>query len=319
MLWAFAESGLGGLLHGFRIPVTGFVLGAFAVVVISLIAYFSQRPWQETIRATLLVLAIKFAASPHSPVAAYLAVFFQGIVGAAIFQIAGFRRITVVIFSVLVLLESAVQKPLVATLVFGQELWIALDELVMKLAAQIGMMGTENFSRTFLIVYCLVYMVWGFYVGLWTSRLPARLAETKKKLADDAFLQDVRVPRTWHWTGVLPVIVACIALTLYLIGQPGPWYYLARTFLIIAGVYWLVRPFTKWLLRKLSRARQREVAEFTWQLPRLRRIAYASKILAAHEPNAVRKLTTFVHYLIYFTLTLDADENSNPERPGTER
>lgn len=57
-LWALAESGLGGYMHAMKIPFTGIVLGGTAIVVISLIAWFSTTPFKSIIRATLLVLLV---------------------------------------------------------------------------------------------------------------------------------------------------------------------------------------------------------------------------------------------------------------------
>lgn len=42
-LWAFSESGLGGVVHALKIPFTGIMLGGFAVIIITLIAYFSEK------------------------------------------------------------------------------------------------------------------------------------------------------------------------------------------------------------------------------------------------------------------------------------
>lgn len=71
-LWALSESGLGGMMHAVKIPFTGFFLGGFAIVIITLIAHFSKTPFKSILQATLLVILVKAAASPHSPPMAYL-------------------------------------------------------------------------------------------------------------------------------------------------------------------------------------------------------------------------------------------------------
>ncbi len=76
-LWALNEAFLGGILHGFRIPQTGLVVGGIAVICISAIAWHRQRPG-EIIKATFVVLLIKGILSPHTPLNAYAAVLFQG-------------------------------------------------------------------------------------------------------------------------------------------------------------------------------------------------------------------------------------------------
>jgi hypothetical protein len=41
-LWAFVEAGLGGILHAFKVPFTGLLVGGMAVMLITLIAHFSN-------------------------------------------------------------------------------------------------------------------------------------------------------------------------------------------------------------------------------------------------------------------------------------
>jgi len=65
-LWALVESGLGGYMHALKIPFTGIVLGGSAVVILSLIAWFSEKPFRTLLRATLLVILVKFTVSPHT-------------------------------------------------------------------------------------------------------------------------------------------------------------------------------------------------------------------------------------------------------------
>ena len=70
-LWALNEAGLGGLIHAMRVPFTGIVVGSTAVVLIALIAFFAERKAQAILKATVIVLLIKAAASPHTPLPAY--------------------------------------------------------------------------------------------------------------------------------------------------------------------------------------------------------------------------------------------------------
>src|SRR5688572_2381352 len=77
-VWALAEGTLGGILHGLHIPVTGLVVGSISVCCLALLARVKQRRG-DLLKATMLVLTIKAMLSPHSPPAAYLAVFSQGL------------------------------------------------------------------------------------------------------------------------------------------------------------------------------------------------------------------------------------------------
>ncbi len=83
-LWAFSEAFMGGILHGLQIPFAGLVLGFVAAVCITLIALGNTQSG-EILKATLLVIAVKFILSPHTPPMAYLAVLIQGAVGELLF------------------------------------------------------------------------------------------------------------------------------------------------------------------------------------------------------------------------------------------
>jgi len=83
-LWALSESMLGGLLHAAHIPLRGMIISSAAVIIICLIAHFSEKNG-EILKATIIVLIIKGAISPYTPFAAYLAVFMQGLLGEIFF------------------------------------------------------------------------------------------------------------------------------------------------------------------------------------------------------------------------------------------
>ena len=83
-LWAFTEAFMGGILHGLNIPFAGLALAFVASVCITLIA-LGNKEKGEILRAALLVIAVKFILSPHTPPMAYLAVAIQGAAGSAQF------------------------------------------------------------------------------------------------------------------------------------------------------------------------------------------------------------------------------------------
>ncbi len=309
LLWAFAESGLGGLLHGFKLPVTGFVLGAFSVVIISLIAYFSLTPYRDILQATLLVLAIKFTVSPHSPLPAYVAVSFQGFLGALMFQVAGHRFLTVLLFSILVLFESAVQKPLVATLLFGTELWAAIDALMKQLFSFVGMKEVDHASWLFLLLYSSLYILWGVFVGIWGYRLPRHLhaLDVDREMLKQSTMHPVNGSRKnktrWFFFAMLSLMV--VSLFLYLLNSVNPWWYLLRTALILFVVYAFLVPLLKWLLQRFSTNRKSFVEDYLTQLPRLKITLQQAVVLSSNEKSYRRRTTSFIHYLLWLNLMED--------------
>ena len=86
-LWAFSECGLGGLMHAFKFPFTGIFVGGLSVLFITLIALNSRNLKQDIFKALTIVLLIKLAVSPHSPIAAYFAVSLQAVLGFLIFRL----------------------------------------------------------------------------------------------------------------------------------------------------------------------------------------------------------------------------------------
>lgn len=307
LLWAFAESGLGGLLHGFRLPITGLVLGGFSVLTISLIAHLSTKPGRDILQATLLVLSIKFAASPHSPLAAYIAVFFQGLLGASLFSMLGRTRSSVLLFAVVALVESAVQKPLVATLFFGTELWNALDEFGNKLLSYVNGWHLENFSFWLISVYTGVHVLWGVVLGYWAFHLPARIESIKELPAVKQGYEHVQRTTSkgkkrrsfisWIFFFLIGLLVV-----MYTLPEESRWLYLGRSILIIAVVFLIITPLLKRLLGKWSRE-NRNVIEDYWQaLPELVRHVQAAWHLAKQEKNYARRVKEFVLYCFWLTM-----------------
>jgi nucleoside-triphosphatase THEP1 len=179
VLWALAETALGGFLHAFKLPITGFVVGGFAVICISLLAHRSAHPWRDILAATTLVLLAKLALSPQSPPTAYLAVAFQGVAGAALFQLLPFR-IAAPIFGVIAMLESAVQKILVLTLLFGTQIWSALDQYAVQLLTGFGITAPEHLASGYMVGgFALVYALWGLYLGIWVISFAENAQKTR--------------------------------------------------------------------------------------------------------------------------------------------
>ncbi len=109
-LWAFSESGLGGIFHALKVPFSGIALGGISVMLVTLLEVNSSKKWKTIFKAMLLVLMLKAMISPHSPVMAYVAVSFQGILGAAIYQAFGVSRLSAMAYGSLAFLESDFQK-----------------------------------------------------------------------------------------------------------------------------------------------------------------------------------------------------------------
>ncbi|MEZ5035771.1 MAG: hypothetical protein R2796_12325, partial [Chitinophagaceae bacterium] len=165
-LWVLCEAMLGGMIHGLKIPVSGLLVGSCAVACICLLAWYV--PVRGTIlKATLTVAVFKMMLSPQAPPPAYIAVFFQGLLGELLFS---FRRkyffIACLLLAVLSLLESGLQRILVLTIVYGNDLWKVVNDFINGLTQQTS---TTNYSLWLGTVYVGVHFLVGIIVGWWAA------------------------------------------------------------------------------------------------------------------------------------------------------
>ena len=170
-LWVLCESVLGGIIHGLKIPVSGLLVGSSAVICICLIAYYV--PVKGVIlKATVLVAIFKLLLSPHTPLPAYFAVFFQGFMGELLFLNRGNYRISCMLLSIVALLESAMQRILIMTVVYGTEFWKALNDVAKNLTHGSGI----NYSFYLGVFYLIIHLLVGIFIGWYAASLPRRSA-----------------------------------------------------------------------------------------------------------------------------------------------
>lgn len=179
-LWALSEAAFGGVLHALRIPFTGLFIGGSAVIFITLIAFFNSERG-TILRATLIVMMVKAIVSPHSPINAYLAVTFQGIIGEMLFLLIPSKKMAAFMLGFLSLLESALQKLLVITIVFGQNVWESID-IFTKFILDQFLITSElsqmmSMSIILISVYLIIHLSAGIVIGLWAPLLAASVKD----------------------------------------------------------------------------------------------------------------------------------------------
>lgn len=308
LLWAFAESGLGGLLHGLHLPITGFILGAFSIVIISLIARYSSNAAKDILSSTLLVLVVKFSVSPHSPFPAYVAVLFQGCAGCFLFWLFRYNRISLILFAILAMVESAVQKPLLATLIFGKEIWLAIDEYTGKLVSLFGLQPLENFSIYFLAAYTMLYACWGLVVALWAYSLHDKLKTIhmeKEKIGKTQNSLQLAKKRSWLFVTLFFLVM--VMLVLYVLEMPAPLYYIIKTILILSLVYLVIAPIIKFLLKRSAKKYHSFITAFYEALPALKENVQLARRHAAEAQGVIRRLSSFLLCLLYLNLQDETD------------
>ena len=151
-------------MHALQIPFTGLLVGGMAVIMISLIAEFSECKYREILKSAIIVLIVKAMAAPFTPVTAYIAVTFQALLGFALFSLLRVNFISILFLSIIGMLESAIQKLLVLTLFFGDSLWKAMDKLIAFASGQLGQI-VLNGSNWIIGIYLFIYLAGGFFIA----------------------------------------------------------------------------------------------------------------------------------------------------------
>ena len=260
-LWALNESGLGGFLHVFNTPFTGLIVGGIAILLISLIAYYAENKWQAILKALIIVLIIKMAVSPYSPFGAYVAVSFQALFGALLFSKFSWKGATIMVLGMVTFLESALQKLLILTIVYGTALWEAINIYGAWVQKKMDFVSQTSTTSILVIVYLLVYGICGLLAGRFIKSIINVIANKKET---DFYLEpQVLVPEQkaskvsfkakviWVW--LITVAIMVLAFTFFggdLLGWKKGLYIMLRSFLILMLWYLVIGPLLLKIIRK---------------------------------------------------------------------
>ncbi|MCF8243088.1 MAG: hypothetical protein K9J16_17055 [Melioribacteraceae bacterium] len=174
-LWGFSEAALGGILHALRIPFTGLFIGGSAILFIGLIAHFSDNKI-SILRSTSIVIIVKAVVSPHSPLAAYLSVFLQGLIGYGLFSFIKNYKISVFLLALTTLTISGMQKIIILTIVFGNTLWDSINlfsSFVLEQFLTSGETAAQfNISYWLIGLYVGIHITGGIIIGLIAMKIP---------------------------------------------------------------------------------------------------------------------------------------------------
>lgn len=327
-LWALNEAGLGGLIHAMRVPFTGIVVGSTAVVLIALIAFFAERKAQAILKATVVVLLVKAAASPHTPLPAYVAVSFQGLAGGLLFGCLPSLRLGAYLLGLFALWQGAVQKLLVMTVLYGKPLWDSVDAVGRWILAKMGT-GPGDLSPTgwFLVFYLGYYTVAGLATGWLAGAIPREIAAARHRPRPDwppgpelggAPAIPVAVRKRWWRRTPFKAGVVLAALLLVLAWlHPGAegWVRGVRVFVraTVVLLVWLlaVRPLGLALFRRFRHREQSvygaEVTRALGQFPALRQAA-AMAWRRSRAAGPFRRWKIFLVELIVLALAGDSTD-----------
>ena len=316
-LWAFSESAFGGILHALTIPLRGVFINSAAVLFISLIALFSKSS-KEILRSTLIVILIKALVSPHSPLTAYLAVSIQGLVGYFLFFNKNFFRTSALLLGIITLFFSGIQKIIVLTILFGNNLWKSINIFVKQVANEflnLGFHPDVHYGYLLIGVYVFIHLIAGVIVGLFAGTLPKRLDEFSEQIkpliydeSDSEIPKKVNKEKKKSWllrpTGVIILTILIVVLIYsYLnpyksdIASVDILIMLGRAVLLTVIWYALVAPFVRKIFQKFISGKKsfysEEIDEILNQFPQFKKIVG----ITWKESENVKGLKRIKHFL----------------------
>ena len=282
-LWAFCESGLGGLLHALQIPFTGLVVGGLAVIIITFIAKISEHNYSQILQSLLIVLVVKAMVSPYTPFPAYIAVSFQALVGLILFCLLRVNLISILLLSTIAMLESAIQKLLILTFFFGQSFWKATDEMMGFIAKQFGTAAIDG-SQWLIAIYLLIYLLGGIFIAMMAYKIIKGFSLDN----ETAILINTEIPipavskrksiRNKLWLMITVMIILSVSLFVFAADAKQGWVAVIKTvswtMSVIMIWYMLISPlftrFILWVLQKKESRYSESVSRTLSFLPVLR-------------------------------------------------
>lgn len=307
-LWVLCETMLGGIIHGAKLPGSGLIVGTCAVICIALIDYYVPKKG-SILKATLIVAIFKMMLTPQASPAAYFSVFFQGMMGEVLFWNRKLYSISCLLFGMLVLLESGLQRIIVLTIIYGKDLWEAINAFIN------GITGQTTFTNYSLILaagYILIHGVVGAMIGLWVGRLPRKMELwmsvhqdyllTNETTGAPKLLEQIPSKRKGKLrTGAMIIWVVLLVLAIQSTFHIGPvllapnvyMRMIIRSVFILLTFYFFIGPCLAWLLNKWlqkSKTKENELMQQIQRfLPDTKELVIKSWQLSSKE-SGVRRL-----------------------------
>jgi hypothetical protein len=253
--------------------------------------------------------------SPQAPPPAYIAVFFQGLLGELLFWNRKYFHFFCILLAMVAMVELAFQRILSLTILYGNDFWTALDDFIRKLT---GSTRSTSYSYFIAFWYVMFHMIAGILVGLWAGVLPQRILHMKnfqQQYNVEMATGELSMPqrKKKKRMRIILLIVWIVLLGLYIqsffaIGTPllpssVVLRILIRSIIIVFTWYFLISPVLKqilhkWLLRKKQQSAEQVqqvlnllpttqgLISRSWQLSScikgIRRIFFCCKIILAN-------------------------------------
>lgn len=317
-IWAVSESGLGGLLHAIKIPFSGLFLGSFAVIIVTYFAHTHTNRFSAIIKATFLVVLIKAIVSPHSPPMAYVAVLFQGVLGAIIYGAFGVNRLAAISFGAIALLESAFQKILTLTIIFGEGLWESIQQFFDGMQNKLHAEWIADLPWLFLILYGAVYFFIGIIAGSMAVKLPQKVFYNAKSLQNVNLNQDTEsIPLKKRKKKRIWLIVGLLLFSSIVFLVSGSYnqalYIVLRTLAAVIFFLFVFNPFFKYVMKKWvakqKSNKEQKLNSIMDMMPSIRNNVSLAQQLSASEKSFWKRGKSFIINWLTLSLYFVEDES----------
>jgi len=317
-LWAFTEAGLGGVLHLFKSPFSGLMLCGLSIIFLSMIAKYANYSSRIIIKSLLLVVFIKMLVSPHAGITAYFAVMFQGLLAAFIFGTFKDSTIGLYLFGIIAMVESALQRLIVLTVLFGMQFWDAVNEFGNFIYQMFFTHVPEGnwFLWTIVLLYLAVYAIGGALAVVLFRRITNKLIGLEKTYTENDKLDGKQVPvdfsisksKTINWSAYF-LLGILLVFTIYFSSAIVDWYgvlyILVRTLMVIVIWIYIINPLLLLLLKRILKNRfeiERERARKIQLLfPWIRQIL-SEAWLRASKGSGFSRFENFLTWTFFFIL-----------------
>ncbi len=322
----------GGILHVFRVPLSGALLSGFAAILISLLSLFSVSRG-EILKAAIIVIVIKASISPYTPLTAYFAVFLQGCLGELFFYSRKFFEISSFLFAIAIVLLAGAQRILILTILFGNSFWNSIDVYSKILVSQFFSNAQSNnmvsVSMIIISAYMFLHLIIGVTIGIISGRLPEWI---DKNISDIERLKPVlssikkEVPdikknkkRWWNKTSgkIFLIVVLILVIYSYLHPELGKDYaldliiMLLRSFLILFLWFTLLSPLLYKVFQKFISKKQNsylvETNKIISSFPELKKIAFLSWT-ESNNFKGIKRLKCFLTSIALLALLIRSDK-----------
>jgi hypothetical protein len=244
-------------------------------------------------------------------ISAYFAVSFQAILGGCLFHYFGINKITTILLASLGLVESALQKIISLTILFGKSIWEAIDALGDWISKNLGYLFPFDSSNAVIISYVTLYAIAGFLLGYHIHQLICKI-KTSNDIEHFAInVKEVQSSNSqkqkksqWRFVVVSLIVASVIILVLYFTNNLSNAYSSAahifiRTVLIIGVWYMLIAPI---MLKYVKKYLSRKNSQLSSEVDEVLSIIPYMRYIVSYAWKRSQGLPDFIYKCIMYTL-----------------